>query len=489
MQQFDIGMIGLAVMGSNLTLNFESKGFSVACFDVDESLRKAFEEGRSVGKKIRCFSTLQEMIDHLEHPRKVMLMIKAGQPVDAMIEQLVEILEAGDVIIDGGNSFFKDTQRRTQFVESKGLFYIGTGVSGGESGALHGPSLMPGGSLQAWKLIQPVFQKIAAKTSDGMRCCAWMGENGAGHFVKMVHNGIEYGDIQLICEIYHLMRDLLKMQPEAIQQVFESWKNTELNSYLIDITAQIFAVKDVDGSPLIDKILDTAGQKGTGKWMSITSLEEDVPLTLISESVYARNLSAMKNERVTASKMFPKNEISINENKNDFLEHFRKALYASKIISYTQGFHLLRIASEKYSWNLNFGEIAMIWRGGCIIRSCFLERIKQAYDKNSALNNLLLDDYFQKAIQESLESWRKVVSTAVLSGIPIPAMTAALSYFDGYTCNKLPTNLLQAQRDFFGSHTYERIDQPRGVFFHTDWEKKSTKEEKLNNNPFVIKWI
>ena len=397
------------------------------------------------------------------------MMVKAGSPVDDMIEQLLPHLEPGDIIIDGGNSHFPDTIRRTTYVESKGLLYVGTGVSGGEEGALKGPSMMPGGSPAAWPFVKPIFQAICAHVEDGSACCDWVGENGAGHFVKMVHNGIEYGDMQLICEAYQLMRDLLGMTPDEMHDVFAEWNNGELNSYLIEITRDILAYKDEDGQPIVDKILDTAGQKGTGKWTGIAALDEGVPLTLIAESVFARCLSAMKEERVQAAKTFARKQPVFTGDRKAFLEDIRKALYASKIISYAQGYTLMRAAAKTYGWNLNYGGIALMWRGGCIIRSVFLGKIKEAFDQNPALTNLLLDPYFKDTIETLTDSWRSVVAEAVKNGVPTPAFAAALSYFDGYTCERLPANLLQAQRDYFGAHTYERLDHPRGEFFHTNW--------------------
>jgi len=469
MNKSDIAMIGLAVMGENLVLNFESKGFTVSAYDRFESVVQAFQSGRAKGKNIFATPSLAELVSSLKTPRKVMMMIKAGEPVDNTIDLLLPLLEKGDVIIDGGNSNFQDTIRRTQYVESKGMLYIGTGVSGGEEGALLGPSIMPGGSPAAWPLVKPLLQAISAQVEDGSKCCEWVGENGAGHFVKMVHNGIEYGDIQLICEAYQLMKDVLHMNALEMHQVFSDWNKTELDSYLIGITADILQVEDADGTPLVDHILDTAGQKGTGKWTGIASMEEGVPLTLIGEAVYARCLSAMKEERVIAAKAFKKTPIVFSGDKKAFIEDIRKALYASKIISYAQGYTLMSAAAKTYGWNLNFGGIALMWRGGCIIRSVFLGKIKEAYVKNPQLTNLLLDPYFQSTIEALTASWRKVVATAVLNGIPLPSMGSALSYFDGYKCENLPANLLQAQRDFFGAHTYERTDKPRGQFFHTNW--------------------
>ena len=470
MKKADIGMIGLAVMGQSLVLNMESKGFTVACYDLNpEQSVKGFVEGRGAGKNLVGAYSLEELVQSLEKPRRIMMMIRAGKPVDDYIEKLIPLLEEGDIIIDGGNSHFPDTMRRTAYVESKGLLYIGSGVSGGEEGALKGPSMMPGGSPAAWLHVKPIFQAICAKVENGDACCDWVGENGAGHFVKMVHNGIEYGDMQLICEAYQLMRDGLGMSNEEMHEVFAEWNKGELDSYLIEITRDILAYKDEKGDYTVDKILDTAGQKGTGKWTAISALDEGVPLTLIGEAVFARCLSAMKNERVTASGVFPK-EIPVFEgDKKAFVEAIRKALYASKIISYAQGYTLMRTAAKSYNWNLNYGGIALMWRGGCIIRSVFLGKIKEAYDKNPELENLLLDDYFGQAIKELVPAWREVVAYAVKAGIPMPAFSSALSYFDGYTSAKLPANLLQAQRDFFGAHTYERIDCPRGEFFHTDW--------------------
>jgi len=470
MKKADIGMIGLAVMGQSLVLNMESKGFTVACYDLNpEQSVKGFVEGRGAGKNLVGAYSLEEFVQSLEKPRRVMMMIRAGKPVDDYIEKLIPLLEEGDIIIDGGNSHFPDTMRRTAYVESKGLLYIGSGVSGGEEGALKGPSMMPGGSPAAWPHVKPIFQSICAKVENGDACCDWVGENGAGHFVKMVHNGIEYGDMQLICEAYQLMRDGLGMSNEEMHEVFAEWNKGELDSYLIEITRDILAYKDEKGEYTVDKILDTAGQKGTGKWTAISALDEGVPLTLIGEAVFARCLSAMKNERVTASAVFPKTVPAFEGDKAEFIEAVRKALYASKIISYAQGYTLMRTAAKTYNWNLNYGGIALMWRGGCIIRSVFLGKIKEAYDKNPELENLLLDDYFGQAIKELVPAWREVVAYAVKAGIPMPAFSSALSYFDGYTSAKLPANLLQAQRDYFGAHTYERIDCPRGEFFHTDW--------------------
>lgn len=466
----DIGLIGLAVMGENLVMNMESKGFTVAVYNRTTSKVKNFVEGRAKGLNIIGTYSLEELVANLKKPRRVMMMVKAGAAVDQLIDTLIPLLEPGDILIDGGNSHFPDTIRRTQYVESKGLLYIGTGVSGGEEGALKGPSMMPGGSPAAWPHVKDVFQAICAKVEDGSPCCEWVGENGAGHFVKMVHNGIEYGDMQLICEAYQLMRDGLGMTPDEMHEVFKAWNETELDSYLIEITRDILAYKDTDGKPIVDKILDTAGQKGTGKWTGIAALDEGVPLTLIGEAVFARCLSAMKEERVEAAKAFPKADMRIAcADRAAFIEDIRKALYASKIISYAQGYTLMRAAAKTYGWNLNYGGIALMWRGGCIIRSVFLGKIKEAYDKDPQLQNLLLDEYFGNTIRSLVPAWRNVVAEAVRHGVPMPAFSSALAYFDGYTTEKLPANLLQAQRDYFGAHTYERLDAPRGEFFHTNW--------------------
>ena len=469
MMKADIGLIGLAVMGENLVMNMESKGFTVAVYNRTTAKVKDFVEGRAKGKNIIGAYSIEELVANLKKPRRVMMMVKAGAAVDALIDTLIPHLEKGDIIIDGGNSHFPDTIRRTQYVESKGLLYIGTGVSGGEEGALKGPSMMPGGSPAAWPHVRDVFQAICAKVEDGSPCCDWVGENGAGHFVKMVHNGIEYGDMQLICEAYQFMRDALQMTPDEMHEVFKAWNESELDSYLIEITRDILAYKDEDGKPIVDKILDTAGQKGTGKWTGIAALDEGVPLTLIGEAVFARCLSAMKDERVAAAKVFPKTIPAFEGDRAAIIEDIRKALYASKIISYAQGYTLMRTAAKTYGWNLNYGGIALMWRGGCIIRSVFLGKIKEAYDKNPQLQNLLLDPYFADTIRGLVPAWRNVVATAVKSGIPMPAFSSALAYFDGYTTEKLPANLLQAQRDYFGAHTYERLDAPRGEFFHTNW--------------------
>ena len=468
MKQADIALIGLAVMGENLVLNMESKGFTVAVYNRTVEKVDRFVSGRGAGKNIIGCHTLAELAGALTKPRKVMMMVKAGQAVDDLIEQLLTVLEPGDVIIDGGNSHFPDTMRRTAYLESRGLLYIGTGVSGGEEGALNGPSMMPGGSPAAWPLVKPVFQAICAK-ADGEPCCDWVGENGAGHFVKMVHNGIEYGDMQLICEAYQLMRDGLGMSGAEMHKVFAAWNETELKSYLIEITRDILGYVDENGERTVEQILDTAGQKGTGKWTGIAALDEGVPLTLIGEAVFARCLSAQKNERVAAAARYQREIPAFTGDRTAFIEALRKALYAAKIISYAQGYTLMRTAASSYGWNLNYGGIALMWRGGCIIRSVFLGKIRDAFVKDPALSNLLMDDYFAGVIRELVPAWRQVVAYAVSVGVPVPAMSSALSYFDGYTTEKLPANLLQAQRDYFGAHTYERLDCPRGQVFHTNW--------------------
>ena len=465
----DIGLVGLAVMGENLVLNMESRGFTVAVFNRTVEKVDNFVHGRANGKKIVGTHSIPELVASLKSPRKVMLMVKAGKPVDEFIEQIIPHLEKGDIIIDGGNSHFPDTIRRTKYLESKGMLYIGTGVSGGEEGALRGPSIMPGGSPAAWPHVKPIFQAIAARVADGTPCCDWVGENGAGHFVKMVHNGIEYGDMQLICEVYQIMKEYLGMSASEMHDVFTEWNKGELDSYLIEITRDILAFKDADGEPLVDKILDTAGQKGTGKWTSVSSLDLGIPLTLISEAVFGRCLSAMKEERVEASKILHGPKPNFTGDRKVFLKDLERALFASKIVSYTQGYVMLKAAAEEYKWNLNYGGIALLWRGGCIIRSVFLGSIKEAFDKNPKLSNLLLDPFFKETIEHAQDSWRRVVSTSVLNGIWIPAMATALNYFDGFRNARLPANLLQAQRDYFGAHMFERIDRPRGEFFHTNW--------------------
>ncbi len=468
----DIGLVGLAVMGENLVMNMESKGFCVAVFNRSTEKVTNFVEGRAKGKNIIGTYSIQELVDSLKKPRKIMLMVKAGNPVDNFIDQIIPYLDEGDILIDGGNSHFPDTIRRTRHVEEKGLLYVGTGVSGGEEGALKGPSIMPGGSPGAWQHVKPVLQAIAAKVEDGSPCCDWVGENGAGHFVKMVHNGIEYGDMQLICEAYNLMKNLLGMTADEMHEVFKEWNKGELDSYLIEITRDILAFKDEDGEPLVEKILDTAGQKGTGKWTAIASLDEGIPLTLIGEAVYARCLSAFKEERVEASKLLSGPEVKFEGDKKAFINDIKNALYASKIVSYAQGYTLMKAAAKSYGWNLNYGGIALMWRGGCIIRSIFLGKIKDAFDKNQDLNNLLIDPFFKEKMEACQDSWRRVTAAALANGIPVPAFASALCYFDGFRSSRLPANLLQAQRDYFGAHTYERLDKKRGEFFHTNWTGK-----------------
>lgn len=480
MNHAQIGLIGLAVMGENLVMNMESKGFTVAVYNRSPKRTEQFVNGRAKGKKIIGCQSVQELADALERPRKIMLMIRAGQAVDDMIEQLTPCLDPGDVIIDGGNSYFKDTMRRAEELEQKGFLYLGTGVSGGEDGALNGPCLMPGGCAQAWELVEPIFTAISAKVDGNVPCCAWIGGNGAGHFVKMIHNGIEYGDMQLICEAYHLMRDGLGMSSAEMHEIFKQWNTTELDSYLMEITRDIMGFQEQNGEVVVEKILDVAGQKGTGKWTCKAALDEGIPLTLISEAVSARCIAAMKTERIEASAAYGKKCRTIREEKGSFVEKIRKALYASKIISYAQGYSLMRAAADDYGWELDYGNIALIWRGGCIIRSVFLEKIKDAYERNPQLLNLILDPYFKEEISFSIDAWRNVVVAAVESGIPLPAMSAALSWFDSYTCESLPANLLQAQRDYFGAHTYERIDRPRGEIFHTNWTGHSGSTSSAN---------
>jgi len=470
MEKADIGLIGLAVMGENLVMNMESKGFTVAVFNRNTQKVTSFLNSRAKGKNITGAYSLEELVSALRKPRKIMLMIKAGEAVDSMIDQLIPLLDQGDIIIDGGNSYFQDTIRRTKYIEQKGLLFVGTGVSGGEEGALKGPSIMPGGSAAAWPGIKPIFQRIAARVEDGRPCCDWLGSDGAGHFVKMVHNGIEYGDMQLICEAYHLLRNVVGLSNEELHQVFTDWNKGDLNSYLIEITADILGYKEEDGSALLDKILDAAGQKGTGKWASIAALDEGIPLTLIGEAVFARSLSAIKEERVAASAILGgKPDFPAIKDKDALVEDVRQALFLSKIVSYAQGFALLRSASKTYGWNLNYGDIALMWRGGCIIRSVFLNKIKEIFEADPDLTNIMLSGFFAGKMKAGQAGWRQAVSTAVMNGIPVPAFSSALAYFDGYRCVNLPANLLQAQRDYFGAHTYERTDRPRGEFFHTNW--------------------
>ena len=469
----DIGLIGLAVMGENLILNMESKGFAVAAYNRTASKVDRFIAGRAAGKKILGAHSVEELTGLLIKPRRVMLMIKAGRPVDEVIEQLLPTLEAGDILIDGGNSYFGDTIRRFHYLAGKGIHYIGAGISGGEEGALHGPSIMPGGDVQAWPHVRPILQAIAAKVADGTPCCDWIGSDGAGHYVKMVHNGIEYGDMQLIAEAYFLMKHLLHMSPAEMSAVLAEWNTSHLNSYLIEITRDILAFVDPEtGRPLVDLILDAAGQKGTGKWTSQSALDVGTPAPTVAEAVFARFMSALKEERVAAGAILTGPTAGYDGDRQTLLDQIRQALYASKICSYAQGFHLLRMAAADYGWTLNYGGIALMWREGCIIRAQFLERIKEAYDKTPDLANLLLAPYFKQAIDESQHAWRQVVALAAVQGIPTPAFSSALSYYDSYRNPRLSANLLQAQRDYFGAHTYERIDRPRGQFFHTNWTGK-----------------
>ena len=473
----DIGLIGLAVMGQNLVLNMNDHGYIVAVHNRTVSRVDEFVNGPARGTRVVGVRSLEEMAALLKPPRKIMLMVKAGKAVDEFIERLVPHLDRGDLIIDGGNSHFLDTIRRTGWLRDKGLLFIGTGISGGEEGARRGPSIMPGGAPEAWPLVKDMFQNIAAKTSDGSPCCDWVGENGAGHYVKMIHNGIEYGDMQLIAEAYHLMRDGLSLSHADMHRVFSAWNKGDLQSYLIEITGDIMAVRDADGRPLVEKILDAAGQKGTGKWTGVNSLDLGVPVTLITEAVYARALSALKDERVVAAKILKGPRGKFRKETRPFVENIHKALLASKIVSYAQGFMLMREAAREYRWQLDFGGIALMWRSGCIIRSAFLERIKEAFDRKPDLAHLLLDEYFRGIVQKCQTSWRRVVMEAVRLGIPAPALSASLAFYDGYRCERLPANLIQAQRDYFGAHTYERVDQPRGTFFHTPWQAHQLGEE------------
>jgi 6-phosphogluconate dehydrogenase len=465
----DIGVIGLAVMGQNLILNMNDHGFKVVAHNRTPEKVDAFLEGPAKGTLITGAYSLQELVDQLAQPRRIMLMVKAGQVVDDFIAKLTPLLSKGDIIIDGGNSNFEDTARRLNGLAEQGIRYLGCGVSGGEEGARFGPSIMPGGDSSAWPEVKPIFQAISAKTDDGEPCCEWVGEGGAGHFVKMVHNGIEYGDMQLIAEAYHFMKDVLKLDHDAMHEVFLEWNKTELDSYLVEISADIMAYRDDDGSPLLEKILDKAGQKGTGKWTGINALDLGVPLTLITESVFARCISALKSERVAASAHFQSSPMSVEGEVSAWVEDLRQALLASKIISYAQGFMLMRAASDEHNWSLEYGNVALMWRGGCIIRSAFLENIRDAYAKESDLRFLGLDTYFKSILQECMPAWRRVASESLRIGLPMPCMTAALSFLDGYTSADLPANLLQAQRDYFGAHTYERKDRALGEFFHTNW--------------------
>jgi 6-phosphogluconate dehydrogenase len=479
----DIGLIGLAVMGQNLVLNMNDHGYKVAVFNRTTSKVDEFLADAAKGTQVVGAHSAEELCKLLKRPRRVMLMVKAGDVVDQTIEHVLPYLEKGDILIDGGNSLFTDTNRRTKDLAAKGILFVGTGVSGGEEGARFGPSIMPGGNPAAWPHVKEIFQAIAAKVEGGIPCCDWVGEDGAGHYVKMVHNGIEYGDIQLICEAYQLLKDGLGLTADQLHEVFAEWNKGELDSYLIEITAEIFAKKDDDGKPMVDKILDTAGQKGTGKWTAISALDLGMPLTLIGESVFARCLSALKGERVEASKILqgPKKALTVSE-KKEFIEDVRRALYCSKMISYAQGYMLLRAVEKEMKWNLNMGGIALMWRGGCIIRSVFLGDIKKAFDKNPKLENLLMDDFFSSALNKYQASWRKAIIHSIEIGVPMPAFSTALAFYDGYRCERLPANLLQAQRDFFGAHTYERVDKPRGEFFHTNWTGRGGKVSSSTYN-------
>ena len=469
MSQADIGLIGLAVMGENLVLNIESRGFTVAVFNRTTSKVDDFMSGRAAGRNIIGSHSLKELCANLQRPRRVMIMVKAGDAVEKTIEALLPYLEEGDIIIDGGNSEYPDTDRRTEMLAGKGILFVGAGVSGGEEGALTGPSIMPGGNPAAWPSVKPIFQSIAAKTDEGEPCCDWVGKGGAGHFVKMVHNGIEYGDMQMICETYQVMKDGLGMSNDAMRDVFARWNEGVLDSYLIEITRDILGYRDEDGNETVDVILDKAGQKGTGKWAAITALHAGQPLTLIGEAVFARCLSALKDERVAASKVLWGPEENFEGDHEQLVADLEQALYASKIVSYAQGFQLMRAVSDEKDWELDYGAIALMWRGGCIIRSVFLQNIRDAFDRDAGITNLLLDRFFASAVQHAQAAWRRVVATAATLGIPMPATSAALAYYDGYRSERLPANLLQAQRDYFGAHTYERVDRPRGKFFHTNW--------------------
>jgi 6-phosphogluconate dehydrogenase len=469
MSKADIGLIGLAVMGENLVLNMESHGFTVAVYNRTTARVDDFINGRGAGKNVIGAHSLEQLCARLERPRRVMLMVKAGPVVDQVIESLLPYLDTGDIVIDGGNSRFQDSSRRSADLEEKGILFIGTGVSGGEEGALLGPSIMPGGNPEAWPHVKPIFQAIAARTDEGEPCCEWVGRGGAGHFVKMVHNGIEYGDMQMICEIYQVMKVGLEMSNEEMHEVFGRWNSGVLDSYLVEITRDILAYRDEHGEATLDYILDTAGQKGTGKWTGIEALDVGQPLTAIVEAVFARSLSALKDERVAASDMLNGPDTLFDGDRAAMIDDLEQALYASKIISYAQGYQLMRAVSEEQDWGLDFGAVAQMWRGGCIIRSRFLGNIRDAYDANPELPNLLMDTFFQQAIDKGQTAWRRVVATAVHLGIPMPAISSALAYYDGYRTDRLPANLLQAQRDYFGAHTYERIDRPRGEFFHTNW--------------------
>jgi len=465
----DVGLVGLAVMGENLALNMESRGFTVAVFNRTVEKVEAFVSGRAKGRRIVGTRSVAELAASLKTPRRVLLMVKAGKPIDDLLEQLLPHLAPGDVVVDGGNSHFSDTIRRTKALEGRGLLFVGAGISGGEEGALTGPSIMPGGSPAAWPLVRPVFQAIAARVEDGTPCCDWVGSDGAGHFVKMVHNGIEYGDMQLISEAYQVMSRLLGMGAAEMHEVFARWNTGDLDSYLIEITRDILAFRDADGSALVDSILDAAGQKGTGKWTSATALDLGVPLSLIDAAVSGRFLSALKDERVGASKLLPGPEPAFAGDRAAFLDDLEKALYASKLVCYAQGFGLLRAASAEHGWDIRYGNVALLWRGGCIIRSAFLGKIREAFDGEPDLANLVLAPYFRAKVGAAQAAWRRVVSAAVLGGVWMPAFATALSWYDGYRCERLPANLVQAQRDYFGAHLYERVDRPRGELFHTNW--------------------
>ena len=467
--QSDIGLIGLAVMGENLALNIANHGFPISVFNRTTSKVDEFVNGRAKGKPVTGTHTLPEFVQSLKKPRKIIVLVKAGTAVDELIQQLVPLCEPGDILIDGGNSLFTDTIRRTKEVEAKGLLYVGSGVSGGEEGALKGPSLMPGGSPAAWKHIQPIFQAICARTPEGDPCCDWIGENGAGHFVKMVHNGIEYGDMQLICEVYDIMKRGLGLTNEEMHAVFTEWNTGELDSYLIEITRDILGYKDETGTAIVDVILDAAGQKGTGKWTVVAALDDGMPLTLIGEAVFARCLSAVKEERVAAAQEIKGKVSTFKGDKQKAIKDLRAALYAAKLVSYAQGYQLMRAAAKTHNWNLNYGGIALVWRGGCIIRSAFLGDITKAFKRKADLQNLLLDRFFKKAVSSRQTGWRRTIILATKLGLPVPCLSSALAYFDGYRSDRLPANLLQAQRDYFGAHTYERVDKPRGEFFHTNW--------------------
>lgn len=469
MSDADIGLIGLAVMGENLVLNMASNGYNVVVYNRTTSKVDEFLAGRAAGKTIVGAHSLEEMCSKLARPRRVMIMVKAGAAVDKVIEGLLPHLDEGDILIDGGNSEFPDSIRRTDDLAARGILFIGTGVSGGEEGALKGPSIMPGGNPAAWSHVKPIFQSIAAKTDAGEPCCEWVGRGGAGHFVKMVHNGIEYGDMQMICETYQMMKDGLGMSNQQMHDVFSKWNDGVLDSYLIEITRDILGYVDEDGTSTVDVILDKAGQKGTGKWTAISALDVGQPLTLIGEAVFARCLSALKEERVSASKVLKGPESKFAGDSEALVNDLEQALYASKIVSYAQGYQLMRAISDEKDWELNYGAIALMWRGGCIIRSAFLGNIRDAFEKNAGLTNLLLDPFFESAVENAQSAWRRVVATAATLGIPMPAISAALAYFDGYRTERLPANLLQAQRDYFGAHTYERTDRPRGEYFHTNW--------------------